>query len=111
MSEYIFSKYHCLASLFTIMALLTSPAVFSQEQKQSFSWDDNENCTAEHVIFTCSLDNTVSISQGTPGVVERKVEVFKLAPNNGKNMLRDNINTEKLKTEINDQMLKSGGQY
>lgn len=111
MPEYILSKSYFLASLFTIMVLLASPSVSSQEQQQSFSWDDNENCIAEHMIFTCSLDNTVSINPGTPGVVERKVEVFKLAPNDGKNMLRDEINTEKLKTEINDQMLKGGGQY
>lgn len=111
MSEYILSKYYYLAGLFTIIVFLTSLSVSAQEQQQSFLWDDNENCKAEHMIFTCSLDNTVSINPGQSGVVERKVEVFKLAPNDGKNMLRDNINTGKLKTEINDQRLKGGGQY
>lgn len=104
------------------LLLCASDIVFANSQL-SFKLDNgqNGNCSTENGITTCVTQNNAVVNAGTlGGTVEsrrkddgKELQRFKLVPNEGQSMLRGdlNINSERLKTEMNSKMLNEGGKY
>ncbi|MEG0800958.1 MAG: hypothetical protein RR184_12305 [Citrobacter sp.] len=119
-------RYHNFCKLpYLFFIFIFSGITFADEKSPvELEFDQNSNCKTENGIITCKLvSGSTSTSAGgtssTPGGVadsrknygDKDLKHFKLAPNNGIGMLKDDLKSEDLRAEMNNKLLNESGKY
>lgn len=121
-------RYHNLCKLpYLFIILLFSGMTFADEKPSVvLEFDQNSNCKTENGIITCELASgtgstptTPAGTSPTPGGVadsrkndgDKDLQRFKLEPNDGIGMLKDDFTSKVLRAEMDNKMLNEGGKY
>lgn len=118
-------RYHNLCKLpYLFLVLFFSGMRFADEKPSVvLEFDQNNNCKTENGITTCQLvsggtSTTLGAGATAGGVADSRknndntdVQRYKLAPNDGIGMLKDNLNSKDLRAEMDNKMLNESGKY